>query len=124
MTTNVETASRRIDAVLKAERNRAERRRTEREAYQIVIHAAPYDGKTVPAHHEFRNVVTRDLSPTGISFYTDLEPSSDCFILMLGGPDRAQYLSARVIHFSQGFQDRKLQYLIGCTFTGRIDDYS
>ncbi len=128
MATNVEhTTSRRLDAVLSAERNRAERRKSLRTASEVIIHAAPYDGTNVPARHEFKNVVARELSPTGISFYSDRQPSSDSFLLMFGEPGHVQgehggmqYLSARVVHCSHLPLDRNQQYLIGCSFSDRV----
>ena len=100
---------------------KSEKRKSKRVAYEITMQIAPYDGTTLPDADDFQPVVTRDLSPTGISFYTPAEPTADQIVLMVGDHRQPSYVTARVVRSQQGYYQRKRQYLIGCAFTGRID---
>ena len=102
-------------------RVKSEKRKSKRVAYEITMQIAPYDGTIVPDADEFQPVVTRDLSPTGISFYTSAEPTTDQIVLMIGDHRQPSYITARIVRSQQGYYQRKRQYLVGCAFTGRID---
>ena len=82
---------------------------------------AEYDGQRMPPLAAFTQVVGRDLSPTGMSFLAPEQLESKDIVILLGAPDKDPiFVTARIAHATEGFWDRKRQFLIGCDFTGRL----
>lgn len=92
-----------------------------RVVYETVAMAAEYDGKNFPPFSAFWEVKTRDLSPTGISFYSRRRPETELLMLMLGNPQATPlFLVARVCHCDAAdIRDERI-YKVGCELVKRI----
>ena len=125
MTTQSLESKFRIDplAIFKqtASEPRSDKRRSKRVPYEATIQVAPYNGRRTPSSNLFEEVITRDLSATGISFFQTGEPTSEQVVLRLGSDTNPQHLIAKVVRFQEGYFLRKRQFLVGCQFVGRID---
>lgn len=99
-----------------------DRRRANRRTDQHAMLVAEYHGYGLPAFEEFVHVETRDLSPAGMSFFFHRPIDSPYLILMMGElAKRPIVILARIRHSSEGFWERRRQFLVGCDFVKRLD---
>ncbi len=64
----------------------------------------------------FFSVETRDLSLSGISFYSDTAPSERAILLKLGPPEDSVLILGRVTRCERDFEDPKRRFQVACTF--------
>ena len=93
-----------------------ERRSAVRMKYDVSYWVADSDGESIPLLPEFRRVRGCDLSPIGISFYSDSPPKSEQVALMFKGQKYHSYMLARVVHHKSCLLEGQRRYLIGCHF--------
>ncbi|MFT5523092.1 MAG: hypothetical protein ACI9HK_001036 [Pirellulaceae bacterium] len=114
----------RNDAIRKVLNSEPEGRRNQsRNQFCDRLSIATYDGSNHPAEEEFYEVEGKDLSASGIGFFTPNPPQGD-IVLALGDPIAPIYLIGTVVHARRGYFQRKQQYFVGCRFTGRLLSYS
>lgn len=94
----------------------SDRRSAVRIKYDVSYRVANCDGGQVPRRGDFRQVRGCDLSPIGLSFYSDAPPKTDHLALMFKGQQDEAYMLARVIHQKPCLMDGQRRYLIGCEF--------
>ncbi len=99
----------------------ADRRTGERKDFHCIQLLAPFDGVTLPAQEDYTRVRCHDLSPTGFSYLADARPAAKKLVAALGRtPFRffvAEVVNQRIIE-----RDGKRKILVGCRFTGRIEE--
>ncbi|MGH7138739.1 MAG: PilZ domain-containing protein [Pirellulales bacterium] len=96
------------------------RRGGDRNRYHCLQRIAPLVGEQVPPLAEFQEVACQDLSPGGFSFVCDDPPEFDNYAVELGKSPVLIYVTARVVHISELRRGPRVQFLVGCRFTGRL----
>jgi hypothetical protein len=97
-----------------------ERRGGKRLAFVYDQLIAPYVGERLPNQSEFQLVQCHDLSPSGFSFRSNVEPAYDRLIVALGNVPFT-FLSARVVGVTPIAERHRTQFRVGCIFDGRIE---
>ena len=99
-----------------------ERRAAPRVDFQVGLWFAIYDRENFPAASEFRCGETRNLSPMGISFFTDrvIEPGQ-MVVVKLGRDSQTICLSATVIHCQHDKWGSEDEFFVGCEFASRLE---
>ncbi len=99
----------------------ADKRQAERYDFNGQVRITPYTGGDIPPLNTFEMVKCRDLSTSGIAMYLRVCPTlGDKFIMMLGSPEKPAYIVLCVARVSEGWWERKRQYLAGCFFESRM----
>ena len=96
------------------------KRRSARTDYDTTLRIAPFDGENIPTFYAFTVVRGRDISTSGISFYSAERPESNSLILMLGEKPNLIYVVGEVRHLCEGYYDRQRQFLIGVEFIRKL----
>lgn len=96
-----------------------ERRRSRRLPYSGEARIACYDGHSFPDESAFWNVVCRDLSQGGVSFFSTRKPPRSTIVISLPGATQC-VVAARIVHCSGVVLNPQRQYLVGCEFTDRL----
>jgi hypothetical protein len=100
----------------------ADKRRSERHAFEGVARIAPYDGETFPQESTFSEVECRDISSTGICFLLTRRPQiGSRFLIALIAGEGIPYLDTKVVRVSEGWWNRKRQYVVGGQFVNRVN---
>jgi hypothetical protein len=111
-----------IDAIAEMVRQVSEapagrnRRKAQRNDYSCVQLVAPYDGVKHPPQNEFRHVVCRDLSTSGISFLLPEALLGDRFIVALGQVPFS-FVVAEAVRMDPTADG---EVLVGCRFIERL----
>lgn len=98
----------------------SDRRYSRRFPFDSFQLAALCDGGAVPSIDRFKSIHCHDLSQGGFSYFSDIRPLSDEFVLLLQRGERKYCLKGRVVHSRPVDQDGRTRFLVGCKFTGRI----
>ncbi len=99
----------------------AERRGAERVAYPINFLVAEYDGSQIPNSSQLKPVRGRDISTTGIAFFSTEPLDVGALVAILSSADALIAATARVMQRQKaGTWDGRDQYLVGCEFVDRI----
>lgn len=93
-----------------------ELRSTSRVPYVEEFFVAPQT-ESPPKEFCFESVIGRDLSVTGISFYSNSCPASDKLLLRFGQNASFTFVRADVVHV--GYDADSNRYVVGCGFCGR-----
>ena len=80
---------------------------------------APFDGVRLPSQSEFRQVACQDLSPGGFSFVTTERAEFEAVVVALGQVP-FKFFTAKVQNQSRVRHKGRMDYRVGCRFTGRI----
>lgn len=99
-----------------------DRRERNRRTYSRVELVAPFVEGRVPHRSEFREVRLNDISEQGFSYLAPQAPDSDNIVMVLGEPPTCAYLTAVVCHCTPKKVGARTRYLVGCRFTGRVED--
>ena len=97
-----------------------ERRRFPRAAFRGVERIAPYVNGRFPQQNEFRQVQCHDISVGGFSFFMSHPPLVQTLVVALIINGQTKYLTAHVVRSVATITDEGLKFLIGCSFTGRL----
>ncbi|MDP6443432.1 MAG: PilZ domain-containing protein [Pirellulaceae bacterium] len=93
-----------------------DRRISPRVSFDTDLPISRWNGKTLPPDDTFVKVQSKDLSQTGIAFYSHTKPPSRNLVIMLGSSQRPSYTSARVVRcVKEGGR-----YMVACEFIGRL----
>ncbi len=98
-----------------------DRRNQPRRPFPTSQFIAPYFDGQLPTREMFRQVPCHDISSGGFSFLLPEPPDFQSFVVALGVPPKATYLTARVIHTTVTHSGPVPMCLVGCRFTGRVD---
>ena len=102
-----------------------ERRAATRVPYQVELLVACTESDEVPSADQFHSAETRNLSPMGISFFSEREyEPQQAVILRLGGQERPIYLSGTIVHCQHDRWGESDQFFVGVQFNGRISQGS
>ncbi len=96
------------------------RRAEVRHPCNIDLRVSTYDGVLQPERMDYLAMESRDISTSGISFYSPKPVESEQVVLMLGDFRNPYFVTARIMRCVEGFWNRRRQYAIGCRFTGQI----
>jgi len=99
---------------------RAERRTRPRRDFPWTQRVAPYAGDKLPPPEAFQEVLCRDITSAGFSFWLPEQPTFGFVIVALGLGDEPKYLAARVIHTTQTRRGGQSIFLVGCQFVRRV----
>jgi len=94
--------------------------RTEFPYFQLI---GPIHNGQLPHADEYREVLCRDISPTGFAFIAQVPPDFQEMVVALGAYPSQLYLTAKIIHVNRhDEQDEQGEdlLLVGCEFTSRI----
>lgn len=97
-----------------------ERRRERRVPCAVDLRVASYDGVLPPERMDFLAMEPRDISASGISFFTPKPPETTTVVLMLGDYRDAYYITAEVCWYKEGYYNRRRQYVVGCRMSGQL----
>lgn len=98
-----------------------ERRRRPRRSYPYMQMIAPIiDGK-LPARDQFFEIKCNDVAAGGFSFVSPQPPSFESVVVALGIPPKITCLIAQVAHVTRIKHDGQRMFLIGCSYTGRME---
>jgi len=95
-------------------------RSSERHEYTHGQLIGPMIDGAPPMPSDFFEVVCKDISGGGISFYLDNPPDFDSLVVALGPPTSVAHFAARIAHVAQIEQDGTMRYQVGCQFTERV----
>jgi hypothetical protein len=98
---------------------RVERRSKQRRPYPVKQLVAFHEESEVPTQEMFQEVLCRDLSTWGISFYFAGPPSASHCTIALGRASRLLYVAAKVIHY-EPYAGPNHEWVIGCQFLNRV----
>ena len=74
----------------------------------------------MPGPDEFFAVTCNDIGAGGFSFLTHRPLPSDGVVVALGNPPKLTYLTAKVVHVNRVEYQGRWVFLVGCTYTGRM----
>jgi hypothetical protein len=97
-----------------------DRRHERRIQCNLDLRVANYDGVMQPERMDYLAMQSRDISSTGISYFSPKPPDADTLVLMVGAYADAYYVTAQVVRCQEGFWNRRRQYIVGCVFDGQI----
>ena len=100
-----------------------DRRGRDRQTFATHQAVAPVVNGRMPNKEQLRDVMCRDLSTSGISFYASQPPESDQLLVRLTTSHRVTYLTAQVAHCRPIADGGDAAFIVGCRFTGRVDSY-
>jgi|GEM_PF-6160972 hypothetical protein len=80
------------------------RRSQTRKPFADNLRIAPYDGSTHPDDEDFYEVSGKDLSASGMGFFTPDPPKGE-IVLALGDRSASIYLTGTVVHVRPGFSN-------------------
>jgi hypothetical protein len=98
-----------------------EQRKSRRFAYVRKQAIAPVTGEELPDASAFVEVLFRDLSTNGFSFYLDEEFPVERLVAKLGSPPDIVAVLARVVRQNEMWLDGRWMFHIGCTIERRLD---
>ncbi|MCR4412451.1 MAG: PAS domain S-box protein [Thermoguttaceae bacterium] len=98
-----------------------ELRSSPRRDYRYRQKIAPMVDGLRPSKRSFFEVVCRDISAGGISFYMNRLPDFDTLVLALGNEPAVSHFTARVMRVARVEEEGRIRYLVGCRFLGRIN---
>ncbi len=98
-----------------------ELRSSPRRDYRYRQKIAPLVDGLRPSKRSFFEVVCRDISAGGISFYMNRLPDFDTLVLALGNEPAVSHFTARVMRVARVEEEGRIRYLVGCRFLGRIN---
>jgi hypothetical protein len=96
-----------------------DRRDEARRAYPVSQAVAFHHEGELPAADEFRMVMCKDISTSGISFYYPAAPMADHCTLALGREPNVLAVTAKVVHYGP-FLGPDGEWLIGCRFVKKV----
>ncbi len=102
----------------------AEQRKFQRFAYVRKQAIAPVTGDELPNGSAFVEVLFRDLSTNGFSFYADEEFPVERLVAKLGSPPDIVTVLAQVIRQNEMWHDGRWVFHIGCEILRRLDGVS
>jgi len=98
-----------------------DRRRRPRRTFAYFQRIAPtFDGR-IPPLRMFRRVKCLDISAGGFSFLSSVTPNETDFVVALGNPPVVIHVAARVAHVTPTEYEGQPMFLVGCSYTGRLD---
>jgi hypothetical protein len=98
-----------------------ELRRAKRFAYLRKQAIAPVTGDDLPDASAFVEVLFRDISTNGFSFYTAEEFPVERLVARLGSPPDIVTVLARVVRQSESWQDGQWVFHVGCEIERRVE---
>jgi PAS domain S-box-containing protein len=101
--------------------SRGDRRRRPRRNFAYFQRIAPTHNGRIPPLRMFRRVKCLDISAGGFSFLSSVTPNETDFVVALGNPPVVIHVAARVAHVTPTDFDGQPMYLVGCSYTGRLD---
>ncbi|MCA9134873.1 MAG: hypothetical protein KDA45_17010 [Planctomycetales bacterium] len=99
------------------------RREVPRYDYPAVVRVAEYLADRVPAESDYFPVTGLNICSKGMAYYAQDPPTSHRLIVALGCDEAPMYLVAEVKHTRQGFFERRLQWVVGCKFIGKLSGH-
>jgi hypothetical protein len=96
-----------------------ERRLKPRRPFPYRQNVAYMTGAAYPVDSDFCEVRCHDIAAGGFSFISPGPPQDDKLVIALGSPRHLTYLTARVVHVTEVFDDGEKAHLVGCQYTGR-----
>lgn len=96
-----------------------ERRLKPRRPFPYQQNIAYMSGNAYPVEDDFCEVRCRDIAAGGFSFVSAEPPRNERLVIALGSPRHLTYLTARVVHVTEGLEDGETAHLVGCQYTGR-----
>ncbi len=100
---------------------RGDRRRRPRRSFAYFQRIAPSIEGRIPPLRMFRRVKCLDISAGGFSFLSSVTPQETDYVVALGNPPVVIHVAARVAHITQTDYEGQPMFLVGCTYTGRLD---
>jgi PAS domain S-box-containing protein len=91
-----------------------------RKPYPYIQRIAPWSGGRLPAHRLFVEVLCRDISPTGVSFFFPRRPDFERVVVSLGPGENKVYVIAEVRHVANFNVDGRPAFAVGCQFLARV----
>jgi len=98
-----------------------ERRRRPRRSFAYYQRIAPTTDGRIPPLRMFRRVQCLDISAGGFSFLSSVTPTDTEYVVALGNPPVVINVAARVAHVTPTDYEGQPMYLVGCSYTGRLD---
>jgi PAS domain S-box-containing protein len=98
-----------------------ELRSSPRRDYRYRQKIAPMVDGLRPSKRSFFEVVCKDISAGGISFFMNRLPDFDTLVLALGNEPAVSHFTARVMRVARVEEEGRIRYLVGCRFLGRIN---
>jgi hypothetical protein len=68
----------------------------------------------------FRDVIARDISRSGLAYFSERLPASQYIVARLGTADEAITVLMQMVRYEQGYWFRRRQYLICAQFIERL----
>jgi PAS domain S-box-containing protein len=96
------------------------RREFPRKPYPYIQRIAPWSGGRLPPQRTFVEVLCRDISSTGVSFFFPRRPNFDRLVVSLGPTDKKVYVIAEVRHVANINVDGRPAFAVGCQFLARV----
>jgi PAS domain S-box-containing protein len=100
---------------------RGDRRRRPRRTFDYFQRIAPTGDGRIPPLRMFRRVKCLDISAGGFSFLSSVSPGETEYVVALGNPPVVIHVAARIAHITPTDYEGQPMYLVGCTYTGRLD---
>lgn len=97
-----------------------EHRQEQRYACNIDLRVAAYDGVQRPERLDYMAMESRDVSRSGLSYYSPKAPDTPLLVLMIGDYRDPFFVTAKVVRCEEGFWNRRRQFVVGCRLIGQI----
>lgn len=98
-----------------------DRRQRPRRSFAYYQRIAPTNDGQIPPLRTFRRVKCLDISAGGFSFLSSVTPADTNYVVALGNPPVVIHVAARVAHVTSMQYEGQAMYLVGCSYTGRLD---
>ncbi len=109
-----------IREITTEEKSVVDRRYERRLPCSLDLRIAPYDGVMQPERADYQAMQSRDISSTGISYFSPEPPDNDTIAVMIGDYIDAYFVTAQEVRCQEGFWNRRRQFAIACIFDGQI----
>ncbi len=96
-----------------------DRRTTDRRTFLSWQHVAFAAEGGIPRSSEFRRVRCLDLSPYGMSFLLDQEPTATTLVVAFGDPDAGALIAAEIVSSVAVVVEKQSVHRVGCRFVGQ-----
>jgi hypothetical protein len=99
---------------------KTDQRKNRRAIYTRSQRVAPFLGDSFPSDDAFQTVRCRDISASGVSFFSPTPMTIQTLVVELCGDGETSHLLADVVHSTMIQVDGGPMYIVGCSFAGRL----
>jgi PAS domain S-box-containing protein len=97
-----------------------ERRKRPRRSFPYRQRVAPIVDGELPRPEQFVEIDCKDIGVGGFSYVAPAPPQSESLVVELGNPPEVTRMIAQIAHVTRVELDGTKQYLIGCSYSGRV----